>query len=101
MSELHKVEFAQTILEDGTVALVKATPEEYTEVSTFKAPGSGERPSWAHPVVLDGRLYLRENDVILCYDVRAKALALEAKKQPVASLKHRILPLAAGEQKRQ
>jgi hypothetical protein len=63
---------------DGTVALVKATPDDYTEISTFKAPGSGERPSWAHPVVLDGRLYIRENDVILCYDVRAKGLALRS-----------------------
>jgi outer membrane protein assembly factor BamB len=63
---------------DGTVALVKASPDEYTEVSTFKAPGSGERPSWAHPVVLDGRLYIREQDVILCYDVRAKGLAFRS-----------------------
>jgi len=35
-------------------------------------PGSGERPSWSHPVILDGKLYLREQDNILCYDVRAK-----------------------------
>lgn len=62
--------------EDGTVALVKATPEDYTEVSTFKAPGSGERPSWAHPVIVDGQLYLRENNVILCYNIRSKKLAL-------------------------
>jgi outer membrane protein assembly factor BamB len=61
--------------ENGTVALVKASPDDYAEVSTFKAPGSGERPSWAHPVILDGRLYIREHDVILCYDVRAKKLA--------------------------
>jgi outer membrane protein assembly factor BamB len=57
---------------DGTVALVKADPAEYVEVSSFKAPGSGERPSWAHPVVLDGKLYIREQGVLLCYDVRAQ-----------------------------
>lgn len=61
--------------DDGTVALVKATPEDYVEVSTLKAPGSGERPSWAHPVIVDGQLYLRENNVILCYDIRSKKLA--------------------------
>ncbi len=61
--------------EDGTVALVKASPEDYTEVSTFKAPGSGERPSWAHPVITGGRLYLREQNVILCYDIQSKKLA--------------------------
>ena len=57
---------------DGTVALVKADPAAYQEVSTFKVPGSGDRPSWAHPVIVDGRLYLREGDAILCYDIRAK-----------------------------
>lgn len=57
---------------DGTVSLVKADPAEYREVSCFSAPGSGDRPSWAHMVILDGLLYLREGDAILCYDLRAK-----------------------------
>jgi outer membrane protein assembly factor BamB len=57
---------------DGTLALVKTDPSGYTEVSSFKVPGSGDRPSWAHMVILDGRLYLREGDAILCYDVRAE-----------------------------
>ena len=57
---------------DGTVALVKADPAAYQEVSTFQVPGSGDRPSWAHPVIVDGRLYLREGDAILCYDIQAK-----------------------------
>jgi outer membrane protein assembly factor BamB len=57
---------------DGTVSLVKADPAAYQEVSSFKAPGIGERPSWAHMVILDGRLYLREGDAILCYDVQAR-----------------------------
>jgi hypothetical protein len=57
---------------DGTLALVKADPAAYQEVSTFKVPGSGDRPSWAHPVIVDGRLYIREDDAILCYDIRAK-----------------------------
>ncbi|MFM8634362.1 MAG: PQQ-binding-like beta-propeller repeat protein [Planctomycetia bacterium] len=58
---------------DGTVSLVQADPAAYREVSSFKTPGSGDRPSWAHMVILDGMLYLREGDAILCYDVRAKA----------------------------
>ena len=55
---------------DGTVALAKADPADYAEVATFKIPGSEARPSWAHSVILDGRLYLREQDKILCYDLR-------------------------------
>jgi outer membrane protein assembly factor BamB len=58
--------------QDGTLALVKADPAGYAEVGSFQVPGSGDRPSWAHMVILDGRLYLREGDDILCYDVRAR-----------------------------
>ncbi|HEX3726530.1 MAG TPA: PQQ-binding-like beta-propeller repeat protein [Pirellulales bacterium] len=55
---------------DGTMALVKASPEAFEEVGHFQVPGSGDRPSWSHPVILDGKLYIREGDVIACYDVR-------------------------------
>ncbi len=55
---------------DGTMALVKATPEAYELVSSFKIPHSGNRPSWSHPVVTGGKLYLREGDYLLCYDLR-------------------------------
>lgn len=57
---------------DGTVSLVKADASAYSEVSSFKVPGSGDRPSWAHMVILDGLLYLREGDTILCYDLRPR-----------------------------
>ena len=57
---------------DGTLALLEADPADYAEVASFKVPGSGDRPSWAHMVILDGRLYLREGDAILCYDIRGK-----------------------------
>lgn len=56
---------------DGTMALAKAGSEDLVETGSFKIPGSGERPSWSHPVLVDGKLYLREQDRILCYDVRA------------------------------
>ncbi len=55
---------------NGMMTLVKADPSKFQEVGKFMVPGSGDRPSWAHPVVLDGRLYLREGDSILCYDVK-------------------------------
>jgi outer membrane protein assembly factor BamB len=55
---------------DGTLSLLKADPSAYAEVASFQVPGSGDRPSWAHPVILDGLLYLREGDAILCYDLR-------------------------------
>lgn len=57
---------------DGTMTLVKATPEAFNEVGSFKIPGSGDRPSWSHPVVAGGKLFLRENDTIFCYDLKSK-----------------------------
>jgi outer membrane protein assembly factor BamB len=57
----------------GVMALVKASPEAgYKESGSFKIPHHDERPSWSHPVVTGGRLYLREDDYILCYDLKAK-----------------------------
>jgi outer membrane protein assembly factor BamB len=57
--------------QNGYVALVEATPEGYKEKSTFKIPNC-KQPSWPHPVVVGGRLYLREQDTLWVYDVRAK-----------------------------
>ena len=54
---------------DGTMVLAKADPSAYAEVGSFQIPGTGQRPSWAHPVVSGGKLYLRETNHILCYDV--------------------------------
>ena len=55
---------------DGMMTLIKAQPTGFEEVGKFKIPSSGSRPSWSHPVVVDGKLYLREGDKILCYNVR-------------------------------
>jgi len=55
--------------EDGTLSLAKASPERLTTSGRLQIPGSGRNPSWSHPVILDGRMYLREGDLILCYDV--------------------------------
>ena len=55
---------------DGTLALAKADPADYEELATFKIPGSDARPSWSHSVILDGRLYIREQDRIFCYDLQ-------------------------------
>lgn len=56
----------------GTVALVEASPAGYKEISRFDQPGRSNQSSWPHPVVANGKLYLRDQDVLLAYDVRAK-----------------------------
>ena len=55
---------------DGQMVLAKASPEGYEEVGSFKIPDSGERPSWSYPIIVDGKLFLREQDRIFCYDVK-------------------------------
>ena len=57
---------------DGTVGLVKATPEGHNVISRFRIPGGGQGPCWAHPVVCGGRLYLRHGDFLYCYDIQAR-----------------------------
>lgn len=55
---------------DGTMVLAKADSADYVEVGSFKIPGAGDRPGWSHPVIVDGKLFLREQDRILCYSIR-------------------------------
>ena len=55
----------------GLVALIEATPEAFRLKGTFQ-PLTGEGPAWAHPVILDGKLYLRHGDLLACYDVSGR-----------------------------
>jgi outer membrane protein assembly factor BamB len=57
--------------EDGTMALIEATPKEYKLKGEFKiASHNGE--SWPHPVIAGGKLYLRDQDELLVYDIKKK-----------------------------
>lgn len=56
--------------QSGDVALIEATPDEYRLKGSFK-PAHVEGPSWAHPVVVSGKLYLREQDKLMCYSLKA------------------------------
>ncbi len=52
------------------VAIVEATSDGYKEKGRFQQPDHGDRPAWPHPVVANGRLYLRDGPVLLCYDIK-------------------------------
>ncbi|MBI2823926.1 MAG: PQQ-like beta-propeller repeat protein [Planctomycetia bacterium] len=56
--------------EQGLVSLVDASPDGFRLHGRFEQPGRSDAPSWPHPVVCDGRLYLRDQDKLLAYDVR-------------------------------
>ena len=57
--------------ENGVVGLVEATPTGYHEKGRFRIQ-QGELPTWTHPVVAGGRLYLRDQDTIYAFDVKQK-----------------------------
>ena len=55
--------------ERGVMRLVKASPEQYEEVSAFTVPEGGEGMHWAHPVIYGARLYIRHQDKLMTYDI--------------------------------
>jgi len=58
--------------ESGTVALLKPGNEDLDIVGCFRLFARRVRDAWAHPVVHDGRLYLRYHDTLWCYDVKER-----------------------------
>ena len=57
--------------QNGLMALIEASPEKYHLKSTFQIPGTGQ-PSWPHPAIAEGKLYLRDQDLLFVYDIQAK-----------------------------
>ena len=55
--------------ENNVVGLAKASSDAYAEKGRFSIPDQGF-PSWAHPVISDGRLYIRNQGWLACYDVK-------------------------------
>lgn len=58
--------------EKGPVSLVEATAEGFRLKGRFNQPDRSNKQSWPHPVIANGRLFLRDQDVLLCYDVQAE-----------------------------
>lgn len=58
--------------ETGNVALVEANPQAYKEHGELEQPDRSNAAAWPHPVIAAGRLYLRDQDILLCYDVKGE-----------------------------
>ena len=58
--------------ENGVVGLIEATPVAYREKGRFRIQ-QDSLPTWTHPIIAGGRLYLRDQDTIYAYDVREKS----------------------------
>lgn len=62
--------------EDGDVALIEASPEAYGELGRFTPPNQPKHSNpmekaWAYPIIADGRLYIRDLNILWCYDIKA------------------------------
>lgn len=60
----------------GTCVLIEASPEGWQEHGRFTIEPQTENRSpkgkvWTHPVIANGRLYLRDQEIICCYDIAA------------------------------
>jgi outer membrane protein assembly factor BamB len=58
--------------EKGAVLLIEPSPKEYLERGRFEQPDRSREPAWPHPVIANGKMYLRDRDLLFCYDVKAK-----------------------------
>jgi len=67
--------------QDGRMILVEASPEAYREHGTFMIPDV-EKQSWPHPVISGGKLFLREQDTLYCYDIAVPATEDDAEPPP-------------------
>lgn len=56
----------------GNVGLVKASPEKFDLVSSFKITQGNAGPFWAHPVIKNGILYIRHTNALMAYDIKSK-----------------------------
>ncbi len=59
-------------IESGTMLLIEPSPKQYIEHGRFEQPDRSRAPAWPYPVIANGKLYIRDQDVLLCYDVKAK-----------------------------
>jgi outer membrane protein assembly factor BamB len=60
------------LAEDGRAAMLRPTPKGFEVAGQFPLIAEKVNDAWAHPVLLDGRLYLRYHETLWCYDVRGR-----------------------------
>lgn len=58
--------------EEGELILIEPSRSEFLERGRFMQPDRTRQPAWAHPVIANGKLYVRDQDVLFCYNVKAR-----------------------------
>jgi outer membrane protein assembly factor BamB len=58
--------------ENGPITLVEANPEKYVEHGRFEQPKRSGAPTWPHPTIANGRLYVRDAELLFVYDIKRR-----------------------------
>lgn len=58
--------------EGGPILLIEANPTQYVEKGRFNQPERSKAAAWSHPVIANGKLYIRDQEIMFCYDVKDK-----------------------------
>lgn len=58
--------------EQGPVTIAQATPTGFKQLGRFDPPNRSNRPAWSYPVVAHGKLFLRDQEILQCYELMAK-----------------------------
>ena len=56
--------------EEGEVVLIEPNRMNYIERGRFEQPDRSYQPAWTHPIIANGKLYIRDQDSLYCYDVK-------------------------------
>lgn len=56
--------------DEGTVLLIEPSSKKYIERGRFGQPDRSRQPAWTHPVIANGRLYIRDQERLFCYTVK-------------------------------
>jgi outer membrane protein assembly factor BamB len=57
---------------NGDIVLIEASPAGWKEHGRFKQPDRSRKEMWPHIVIANGKMYIRDQATLLCYDVKAK-----------------------------
>jgi outer membrane protein assembly factor BamB len=56
----------------GTLVLIEATPDGWKESGRFNQPDRSKAKAWPHTVISNGKLFVRDQGTLLCYDIQQK-----------------------------
>jgi outer membrane protein assembly factor BamB len=59
--------------EEGTMLLIEPNRKEYIERGRFEQPDRTRQLAWTHPVIANGKLYVRDQEALFCYDEKAQS----------------------------